>query len=441
MAPSVQFPGVPRPRAVKADGLALDALNFFLADVAGGLGPFLAIFLMTSQHWDASRIGVVLTAAGLTTVAARAPAGALVDAVAWKRGLIVAAAAVVAASAVAMALWPSFAPVVAAQIASGAADAIFPAAVAAISLGMVGRAAFTRRIGRNEAFNHAGNVATALAAGAAGTWIAPAAVLWLVAALSIASIAATRGVRADSIDHALARGGDDNAPGPHAPVGVIQLLENRRLVTFTVAITLFHFANAAMLPLVGEKLAQGHIAAGSLFMAACITTAQIVMVPMAVLVGRKADAWGRKPIFFAGFAVLPLRGVLFMLTQDPWALIAIQILDGVGAGIFGALFFIVVADLTRGTGRYNLAQGAAGACWGLGAALSNLVAGAIVDAFGFSAAFLVLAASAAVALVVFWLGVPETRPAVSRDTDPPTGPGRNNSQPPALPVQLSLESP
>jgi len=168
-----------------------------------------------------------------------------------------------------------------------------------------------------------------------------------------------------------------------------EMLENRTLLLFTASITLFHFANAAMLPLVGEKLALSNQETSSLFMASCIISAQMVMIPMAILVGHKADTWGRKPIFLLGFAVLPLRGVLYTLTQDPHALVAIQLLDGVGAGIFGALFFIVVADLTRGTGRYNLALGASGACWGLGAALSNGVAGFIVNAFGFSAAVLI----------------------------------------------------
>jgi MFS family permease len=130
---------------------------------------------------------------------------------------------------------------------------------------------------------------------------------------------------------------------------------------------------------------------------------------MAILVGHKADTWGRKWIFLAGFAVLPLRGVLYTLTQDPNALVAIQLLDGVGAGIFGALFFIVVADLTRGSSRYNLALGVSGACWGFGAALSNGAAGFIVNAFGFSVAFLFLSACALVAVLLFWLGVPETR--------------------------------
>jgi MFS family permease len=130
---------------------------------------------------------------------------------------------------------------------------------------------------------------------------------------------------------------------------------------------------------------------------------------MAMLVGHKADSWGRKPIFLVAFAVLPIRGVLYTLTQDPYALIAIQLLDGIGAGIFGALFFIVIADLTKRTRHYNLAQGASGSCWGLGAALSNTVAGFIVNAFGFSAAFLFLSACALAAFFLFLLGVPETR--------------------------------
>ena len=398
-------------QAIAANRAPLDWLSFFLADVQGGVGPFLAIYLMGSQHWDAGRIGVVLTIGGLATVVARGPAGALVDAVRWKRALIALAAATIVATAAAMALFPAFWPVAFAQGLTGVSDAVFPAALAGISLGIVGRQHFTRRIGRNEAFNHGGNAASAIAAGLAGYLIAPVAVLWMVAALALASIIATFRIDAGAIDHTVARGADDGDAAAHRPEGLAPLFENRNLLVFTAAITLFHFANAAMLPLLGEHLAQGHAAEGSLFMAACIITAQIVMVPMAILVGRRADRWGRKPIFLAGFVVLPIRGVLYTLTQHPTALVSIQVLDGVGAGIFGALFPVVVADLTRGTGRYNLASGASAACFGLGAALSNGVAGWIVDWAGFYAAFLFLAACAAVAAGVFWIGVPETAPA------------------------------
>lgn len=402
-----------RDRAWQASCAPLDWLNFCLADVKDGLGPFLAIFLMTSQHWDAGRIGVVLTIAGVTTVVARGPGGALVDAVRYKRSLIVVGSIAVAVGAAAMALLPRLWVVAPAQVVAGAADAIFPSAVAAISLGLVGRQLFTRRVGRNEGFNHAGNAGIAVLSGLAGTFIAPSAVLWLVAILALGSIFAVYAIDASKIDHELARGADEARGELHQPSGLRVIFQCRPLLLFSASITAFHFANAAMLPLLGEKLAQGNQQASSLFMASCIITAQVVMVPMAVLVGHKADAWGRKPIFLFGFAVLPIRGVLYTLTQDPYALVSIQVLDGIGAGIFGALFFIVVADLTKGTGRYNLALGASSACWGLGAALSNGVAGFIVDSFGYTAAFLFLAGCALAALLLFWFGVPETRAAGS----------------------------
>jgi predicted MFS family arabinose efflux permease len=395
---------------------ALDCLNFLVADVKDGLGPFLAIYLMSAQHWDATQIGLVMMVGGIATVAARTPAGALVDATRWKRGLIVVAAGLVAAGAVVLSVVPRFCPAVAAQTIIGACDAVFPPAVAAISLGIVGRRAFTRRVGRNEAFNHAGNAFTAIMAGLAGYLIAPGAVLWLIALLAAGSAWAVLAVRAEEIDHDLARGADRKQDGMAAPSGLRVLFECKPLLVFTAAITLFHFANAAMLPLLGERLAQGAKSTGPLFMAACIITAQLIMVPMAMLVGRRADAWGRKPLFLLGFAALPIRGLLYTLWDDPYYLVSIQILDGIGAGIFGALFFVVVADLTKGTGRYNLAQGAASAAWGFGAALSNSVAGFIVDKAGFDAAFLFLATAAVAAFLLFWLAMPETGAPAHADT-------------------------
>jgi MFS family permease len=396
---------ITRAAAGAANRAALDALAFTLADVKDGIGPFLAVYLTASRHWDPGAAGLALTVGGLATVLARAPAGALVDAVRHKRALMAVACLVVAAAAALMAARPRLAPVLAGQIANGIADAVLPAALAAISLGIVGRAGFAWRIGRNEAFNHAGNVPSAILAGLAGALIAPAAVLWLAAGLAFAALLPLGFVRGRDIDHAAARGADPAAP----PARLGAPLARRPFLAFTAAITLFHLANAAMLPLLGEELAAGHAAAGPLFIAASIVTAQAAMVPMAILVGRRADAWGRKRLFLIAFAVLPLRGVLYTLVRDPAALVAIQLLDGVGAGIFGALFPIVIADLTAGSGHYNLAQGASAAAWGVGAAASNTLAGYAVDAFGYNAAFLLLAAIAAGAFALFWARVPETR--------------------------------
>jgi len=171
---------------------------------------------------------------------------------------------------------------------------------------------------------------------------------------------------------------------------------------------LFHFANAALLPLVGQKLAAAYPKEATAMMSACIVAAQLVMLPIALLVGFKADTWGRKPLFLAGFAILPIRAVLYTLSGNSLWLVSVQVLDGVGAGIFGALTPLVIADIMRGTGRYNLAQGAIATVQGIGASLSGLAAGVIVDRFGYSATFLTLGAAASVALIVFALGMPET---------------------------------
>jgi MFS family permease len=384
----------------------LDWLNLLLADVQDGLGPFLAVYLLAGRHWEPARIGLVMSVGGIATVLARTPAGLLVDRITAKRGALIAAAISVGLGSAAMAVWPHFWAVVAAQLGIGAVDAAFPPLIAAISLGIVGERAFTRRIGRNESFNHAGNVVTALLAGLAGYFVAQVAVLWIVALLALASAVAALWIRPGDIDHRVARGGGEAASGD-----LRALFRDRRLLFFTASITLFHFANAAMLPLLGERLAGSNPQAGSLFVGACVITAQAVMVPVAWLAGRQADAWGRKPIFLVGFAVLPLRGVLYTLVHGTALPIAIQALDGVGAGIFSVLFLVVVEDCTRGTGRFSLALGASAAAWGFGAALSNGVAGLIVRSAGFDAAFLTLAGIAAAALLLFWLGVPETRPA------------------------------
>jgi hypothetical protein len=157
-------------------------------------------------------------------------------------------------------------------------------------------------------------VFTAIVAGLAGYLIAPGAALWLVALLAAMSACAALSIYADEIDHSLARGLDKNDGGDEhqrRPSGLRVIFECKPLLAFAAAITLFHFANAAMLPLVGERLSKGHKDSGSLFIAACIITAQAVMVPMAIMVGIKSDTWGRKPLFLLGFAALPIRGLLY----------------------------------------------------------------------------------------------------------------------------------
>lgn len=422
----------PEPMAVDGRGIgrALDALNFFLADVRDGLGPYLAIYLLTVQQWDAASIGVVTSVAGIFTILSQTPAGAWIDRTKAKRGAVIGAAVLVTLGSLALPLFPQFTPVLVAQALTGAAGAVFAPALAAITLGIVGPRHFARRIGRNEAFNHAGNAVAALLAAGLAYQFGPIVVFWLMAALTVASIAATLAIPAGAIDNELARGLADGAVNDkEQPSGLGVLLHNRSLLIFAACAVAFHFANAAMLPLVGQKLALANEKLGTSLMAICIVAAQAVMVPVAMLVGAKADVWGRKPIFLVAFAVLALRGLLYPLSDDPYWLVGVQLLDGVGAGIFGALFPLVVADLTRGTGRFNVSQGAIATAQGVGAALSAGVAGIIVVGAGYSAAFLTLAAIAGAGFLLYLLVMPETawsqapaRPAAAATAQPATAP-------------------
>ncbi|ABD89924.1 MFS transporter [Rhodopseudomonas palustris] len=397
----------------------LDALNFFLADVRDGLGPYLSIYLLTEQQWDQASIGAVIAVAAVAGIVAQTPAGALIDASKAKRALIVIAAIAVTLTSVALPFIQSFAAVAATQALAATAAAIFPPAVAAVTLGIVGPRAFAKRIGRNEAFNHAGNAAAATLAGIFAYGFGPIVVFWLLAVMALASIAATLAIPRDAIDDHVARGLDGMAePGaPHhdQPSGFSVLLTCKPLLVFAGATVLFHFANAAMLPLVGQKLALANKDLGTTLLSVCIVAAQLVMVPVAMLVGHKADVWGRKPIFATALGVLALRGALYPLSDNAYWLVGVQLLDGVGAGIFGALFPLVVADLTRGTGHFNVSQGAIATAAGLGGALSSAVAGVIVVAAGYSAAFLFLAAVATAALALFLIAMPETATAAAPD--------------------------
>jgi predicted MFS family arabinose efflux permease len=296
---------------------------------------------------------------------------------------------------------------------------VFGPAVAALTLGLFARTLLARRMGRNSAFDHAGNVTIALIAGAVGYAFSQRAVFLLVPVFATLTALALLTIPAKAIDYNRARDLEAEPGAAESPTGVAGygiLFKSRPLVIFGLCVMLFHFANAPLLPLVGQKLAAAYPKEATAMMSTCIVAAQAVMLPIALLVGYKADVWGRKPLFLAGFAILPIRAALYTLSDNSLWLIGVQVLDGVGAGIFGALAPLVIADIMRGTGRYNLAQGAIATVQGIGASLSGLAAGEIVDHFGYSAAFLTLGGAALVALMVFFLQMPET--AELEATDP-----------------------
>ena len=248
--------------------------------------------------------------------------------------------------------------------------------------------------------------------GCVGYAFSQRAVFLLVPVFSVLAGIAVLSIPAAAIDNDRARdleeGSDASGGTPVKTAGYGVLFGSSPLVVFGLCVMLFHLANAAMLPLVGQKLAAAYPEEATAMMSACIVAAQLVMVPIAILVGRTADTWGRKPLFLIGFAILPVRAVLYTFSDNSFWLVGVQVLDGVGAGIFGALTPLVIADIMRGTGRYNLAQGAIATVQGIGASLSGLAAGVVIDHYGYTVTFLILGAAAAVALIVFAVGMPET---------------------------------
>jgi predicted MFS family arabinose efflux permease len=385
----------------------LDWLNFLLADVQSGVGPFLAIYL-AGYRWNEESVGLALTVGGIAGILTQTPAGGLVDFVRSKRALVAVAVAALAAGALLIALFPSFWPVMGAQVLIGGTSSVFLPAICAMSLGIVGRAAFDTRQGRNQTFNSAGNVIAAVSMGLLGYFVSNRSIFFFVAVFAAPTILVLLLIRPAEIDYQMARGATDGEKGAKVE-SVWVLFRDRPLVLFLVCAVMFHFANAAMLPLLGEMLAKGRGRSSMLFMSACVVTTQLVVALLASWSGRKAGMWGRKPLLLIAFGVLPLRAVLYTLTTNTALLVAIQVMDGVAAAIFGVVSVLVIADLTRGTGRFNLTLGAITTAVGIGAALSQVIAGSIVHHAGFDTGFLFLAAVALAAFAILYLFMPETR--------------------------------
>ena len=387
----------------QASARGLDWFTFFLADIQTGFGPFVAIYL-TAHQWAQFDIGLVLTAGGLVALACQIPGGALVDATRSARFVAGLAVAAICLSALALAIWPNFAVVMASRVLHAAASCVLGPVIAAISLGLVGHAALGARLGRNARFASVGNGVAAAAMGACGSLVSNQAVFFLTAILAAPALLALARIRTNHIERPKLT--SDGA----ATATLWQVLSDRRLLIFAGCILLFQLANAAMLPIMGSILTMRSSTWASTLIGACIVVPTVIVAGVAPWVGRQADAWGRRPLLLVCFAALALRGVLFGMITTPYLVVAVQIFDGVCAAILGVILPLVVADVMRGTGRFNLGLGIIGSAVGIGAALSTTLAGYVLDHFGSSLAFYTLATVAVGGLGLVWLLMPETRP-------------------------------
>jgi MFS family permease len=387
---------------------SLEWLNFFLADVQTGLGPFLAAYL-ASSGWNPGRVGYALTFGGLAAVAMQTPAGAVIDAVHRKRALLGVSLGVLVAGAFLLMGRLSPTTVYSAQFLIGGSGVFLAPTVAAITLGIVGPGAFDKQFGKNQAFNSAGNVFTALLVAYVSYKFGYRAIFVISALLAVPAAASLFAVDAKQIDYARARGSINDHDRTEAG-GLSSLLKDRVLLSFLATSFLFHLANAAMLPQLGEMLSKGNPKAAAPFMSACIIVTQLVIAVTAAWIGKRAATKGRKSLLLFGFGVLPIRGVLYTLTHATGALIAIQTLDGAANAIFGVVSILVVKDRTQGTGRFNIAAGSLATMVGIGAAVSTTFGGVLIQHLGYRASFLGLAGIALLAFTLLWFAVPETLP-------------------------------
>ena len=387
----------------------LDGINFFLAGMQAGFGPLVAV-LLADEKWTQQNIGFVLSVSGVAGLLSQLPGGELLDASRSKRFLVAFGATLVSVSALVMALWPTLPVVLAASVLQGLTGGVLGPAVAAISLGLVGHPILAERLGRNQRFASAGALTVTGLMGAIGYFLSYRVIFFVSAALVLPLFVAVARVRSADIHFGRSCGRPDHhASTPPPRAARLSLTKNYNLLTFAGCLFLFQFANASMLPLAGERLAYRNGTGASFVISALIILPQIVVALSAPWVGQLAQNWGRRPLLLIGFSALAIRALLFAVIINPPFLICIQLLDGVSGGALGVLTALIVADLTNGTGKFNLAQGFVGTFAGIGASLSTTFFGLIVGNFGSTIGFLSIAAAALSTVLLAWLFMPETK--------------------------------
>jgi MFS family permease len=395
---------------------SLLALNFFMADMQAGIGPFLGVFLL-GHGWQNGWIGTVMTAGGIAGMLMTTPVGALIDSTRRKKLFVIVPGIFTVAGSGIVLLSQEFWVVASSQIATAIAGAAIGPAVAAITLGIVRQAGFNRQVGRNQAFNHAGNMVGAGLAGLLGWTFGIPAVFWLAAAFGILSIASVLMIPSRAIDDDAARGRHREGDKREPIGGFTVLLGSKPLLVLAGALALFHLGNAAMLPLYGMAVVASKQGDPAGFVAMTVVVAQGTMILAALAAMQIAERKGYWLVLLISFAALPIRAVVAAHLIHHWGVYPIQILDGVGAGLQSVAVPGLVARILDGTGRINAGHGAVMTAQGIGASLSPAIGGWITQAMGYGPAFLILGGFAAASLAVWIACAPLLRPACAGRSD------------------------
>jgi MFS family permease len=398
----------PEPHPSRASSRGLDWFVFFVADVQTGFGPFVSVYL-TTQKWTQIDIGFVLSIGSIVALLGQMPGGIIVDWARSERRVAGIALTMITAAALAYALFPIFPVVFTAAALHAMASCVLGPCIVALSLGLVGYGGIGDRLGRNARFASIGNGIAAAAMGACGYYFSAHAVFFVTAALLIPTLFALSRIQPREVDPDLAHGAaEPSKPPPRASFRSI--LRQRRLFILAGCIGLFHLANSSMLPLMASSVTTRSGDWATVLIAACIVVPQAIVALISPWVGHKAQAWGRRYFVLAAFAALLARGLLFVIVTDPTVLVIVQALDGIAAASLGVMVPLMVADISRGTGHFNFAQGIVGTAVGIGASISPTLAGYLSDQYGSPVAFAGLAVIAAIGLLAAWAILPETRP-------------------------------
>jgi MFS family permease len=397
--------------------MALEGLSFFMADMQAGIGPFLGVFLL-AHGWKAGPIGTVMSVGAVAGMLAVGPCGAMVDATSRKRSWIAMAGLMSLASSGIVLVAQPFWVIGASQMIACIAGAALGPGMVGLTLGVARQEGFNAQNGRNQAFNHAGNMAGAALSGVLGWRFGFPAVFWLAALFSALSIACVYAIPKRVIDDDEARGLAD-APGvSHRPRGWASLFESRPLIVAGAALMLFYLGDAAMLPLYGMAVVAAHRGDPAGFVAETIVVAQGVMIVSALAAMKLAERRGYWLVLLIAFALLPLRGLIAHSLIVAWGVLPVEGLDGITSGLISVAAPGLIARIMDGTGRVNAAQGAIMAAQGFGGAVSPALGGWIAEAFGYPAALLTLGGFALISLAL-WIGFARTLRGASAATAAP----------------------
>eukprot|EP01041_Mallomonas_annulata_P009499 gene9499-19734_t len=408
----------------------LGVISFFTLS-GGRPGIFVAPHLLMNG-WSEKNIGFALFVGGVTTLAFQTPVGQLIDMVDNKRIFILTANILIGLTSIVLVYSSSYAFVFASLCIQGIGNAMGIPAIYGLTLGLVGPEGIIAQVPTNETCNHAGNAFYAILAGVLAYFTTGDGLFWICAVMGLIGSITLLFVPPSNPERA--RGlTDSDGKTRSAPISLSELAMDTRLAILFISVSLFHFGNAAMLPLLSQQLSLQNEKQGIAFAAACIIVAQVSMVFSAASCAGLIPLYGTKKLFVMGFGCIPVRGALVVLLlrvyPNPYVLLLTQVLDGIAGGIFGVTAVLVAEELTRGTGRFNLVVGLIKTTEALGASFSNLLGEMIAHYAGYDTAFLFLCIVGVLPMVLYARYMPDTsRPSGTLDISRRSGSSHSSTR-------------